>query len=401
MVRLSSPNIHQIVAVLANVMNDEPSRRAILILAFGIPHPLEGHISFSEPTSVFVPLLVDELMRYGLDEDGNHPLRVLLDTVAHASLLGWEKRQQIQGLIESLFSSTISEDETPTEPTRPAELQLHLASMNAVPAKAPPKPDTLPDTQPFVETPTLPAPPQTQRLQAVNINRWLNDLKEAEERESWSAMIHIGEHILSVEPDHTYVQRRTAEAYNQRGMMNGQERDYERAIDDFTHALELNCHDGVYFRNRAICYHAKGNYDRAIEDYSAALRIQPHVSDYYIRRALSYDRKGEYDAALQDKICAIQLDPTNAEYYKECSITYRKRSEARRMIGDFVGAWDDLKQALLEANHAIQMDERLASAYFARSRVYRMLGDKDAEAADLEYATQLGDAMAKIVAGQR
>ena len=68
-----------------------------------------------------------------------------------------------------------------------------------------------------------------------------------------------------------------AAAYNNRGYAYGHKGDYDRAIADFSKALELNPKDAHLYHNRGAAYEDKGDHDRAIADYRRALQFDPSI----------------------------------------------------------------------------------------------------------------------------
>jgi tetratricopeptide (TPR) repeat protein len=81
------------------------------------------------------------------------------------------------------------------------------------------------------------------------------------------------------------------------------------------------------FNNRGVAYKAKGDYERAIADFSKAIEIDPNYVTAYTNRALTYKDKGEYQLAIADFSKAIELDPKNA-----CTFTERSPLRQRQTL---------------------------------------------------------------------
>ena len=62
-------------------------------------------------------------------------------------------------------------------------------------------------------------------------------------------------------------------------------------------------------------YADKGEFDKAIADYTRAIELAPNAADVYYNRGSAYHEKGKYDRAIDDYIKAISLDPNLAMAY--------------------------------------------------------------------------------------
>ena len=71
--------------------------------------------------------------------------------------------------------------------------------------------------------------------------------------------------------------------------------------------------DGTISDNR------KGEHERAISDYTKAIEINPKSAFAYTDRGLAYKRKGEYDLAISDYTKAIEINLKNAVAYNRLS----------------------------------------------------------------------------------
>jgi tetratricopeptide (TPR) repeat protein len=55
-----------------------------------------------------------------------------------------------------------------------------------------------------------------------------------------------------------------------------------------------------------------GQYDKAISDYTKAIELNPKHADTYYSRGLAYNKMGQYDKAISDYTKAIELNPKHA-----------------------------------------------------------------------------------------
>lgn len=75
---------------------------------------------------------------------------------------------------------------------------------------------------------------------------------------------------------------------------------YERAIADYTTAIELDAACADAWFNRGISWYEVGDYEQSISDLTEAIRINPEDDNYYSRRSLSYLFNDQPDRAQED-----------------------------------------------------------------------------------------------------
>ena len=68
-----------------------------------------------------------------------------------------------------------------------------------------------------------------------------------------------------------------------------------------------------------------GEYDRAVEDYTRALEVDPLNSYAFYNRGITRDRKGDFAGAVADFTTAIELDRGNADFYHNRGFSLRKQ----------------------------------------------------------------------------
>jgi lipoprotein NlpI len=130
----------------------------------------------------------------------------------------------------------------------------------------------------------------------------------------------------------------TARGFSNRGNAYFAKGDNDKAIADYSQAIQLNPKDAVAFNNRGSAYLAKGNSDRAIADYSQAIQLNPRDAGAYNNRGNAYYAKGDNERAIADSSQVIQLDSKNARAYLE-------RGLANLYLGALPKALADLNQA--------------------------------------------------------
>ena len=149
-------------------------------------------------------------------------------------------------------------------------------------------------------------------------------------------------------------------------------KDYDRAIADFTKVVEFNPDtstvvkltdevvftdgnasaslganywleglDGVAaYLSRGRAYQAKGDHGRAIADFSKIVTQQPKWSKGYCHRADAYLAKDENDHAIADFTACLKMNPRHPEAYNGRAKAYRRKGDYGSAIADYYrGFW--------------------------------------------------------------
>ncbi len=86
--------------------------------------------------------------------------------------------------------------------------------------------------------------------------------------------------------------------------------DYEQSIRYFSKAIEIEPKSG-YFWLRGDVWRKKKYFERAIEDYTSAINKDPGFAPAYTDRGACYISLGKYETALADYKKALELVPSN------------------------------------------------------------------------------------------
>ena len=165
------------------------------------------------------------------------------------------------------------------------------------------------------------------------------------------------------------------DAFICRGEANRQKRNFDQAIADYGQAIELDPNDGTAYVSRAVAYSQKEDFDRAFVDYARALELNPRDVRAYLNRGTSYRARGDIDRAMADFDQAIQISPT----YK---YAYLRRGNAYVDKGDF-------NHAIADYDDGIRLDPKNARAYLMRGLVNLRAGALPRSLADLDQSLEL------------
>ncbi len=167
---------------------------------------------------------------------------------------------------------------------------------------------------------------------------------------------------------------RYAWAYVQRGFAYFFDRDYIKALTDYSKAIEIDDRDYVPYYCRALTFEKLGKQREADHDYKRAEQRAPKSTPWYIHAGNDYAMKGQYAQAIEQYTKAIELDPKIALAYNNRGVAY---SESKKYT-----------EAVADLTRAIKLDGNNFQSYFNRGYAYLRMGKFD-EAID-DNTTALG-----------
>jgi stress-induced-phosphoprotein 1 len=77
-------------------------------------------------------------------------------------------------------------------------------------------------------------------------------------------------------------------------------KDYHKAIEHFTEAINENPADHTLYSNRSACYYNLNQYTKALEDGEKCIEVKSDWGKGYQRRAMALHALGRFDEALTD-----------------------------------------------------------------------------------------------------
>jgi DNA-binding helix-hairpin-helix protein with protein kinase domain len=162
-----------------------------------------------------------------------------------------------------------------------------------------------------------------------------------------------------------------ADAYQQ-GYTAYKERDYDKAVVNFSEAIEQEPRHARAIVNRGNARYNLKDYEGAVTDYSQALKIKPNQIKALVNRGnarymlaeYSNDPDQEYNLAIADYNRAIGLDINEIE-------AYVRRGIVRAQMAKYSGESQQVyKRAIADFSQAIKLNVSKAEAYFQRGVVY-------------------------------
>jgi tetratricopeptide (TPR) repeat protein len=127
-------------------------------------------------------------------------------------------------------------------------------------------------------------------------------------------------------------------AYHNRGFTWAKKKDFDRAIADFTRAIELDPKYTRAFNKRGCAWLEKKQYARAAADFTQAVAIDAKFARAYHNRGNAMARQKDYEKAIADYTQAIRLDAYDALAFVDRSSSHHARGDDRRALADLTEA---------------------------------------------------------------
>lgn len=174
----------------------------------------------------------------------------------------------------------------------------------------------------------------------------------------------------------------SASTYHKRGLVYNNRKEWRKAIEAYTHALELghpNPHL-IYFL-RAGAQLEIGELSAMNSDFAESIRLNPLDPLVFFGRGIADIRQKDYKAAIADFTEAIRLDKRQADPRQADAYFWRGR--AYRWSGNSEKALADFSQSIL-LNPAQKTE-----IYAERAQIYQLLHDQENAIPDFDKALQI------------
>lgn len=136
--------------------------------------------------------------------------------------------------------------------------------------------------------------------------------------------------------------------------------DLDCQISNYTKAINLNVDKVEAFKNRGNAYLKKEVYDKAVADFTLAMELDPNDASLYVSRGITKAKtaktEAESTAAIKDFSDAIELEPKQADAYKQRGIAYFLRR--------------DIERAKADLEKALSLDPNDSQTYVEQAKIY-------------------------------
>lgn len=198
------------------------------------------------------------------------------------------------------------------------------------------------------------------------------------------------------------------------------QKEYDKAIVDYTKAVSLDPKNDAAYYGLGISWSKKGDYDKAITDYSRAISVNSRNEQAYSGRGAACYRKGDYNKAIADYTQALSIDPMDDEVYVGRGLAWARKGDYDKAIADYTNAislnpadiygyynrgnaWyrrGDYDKAIADYTEVINRQPTMAYAYYVRAISWYRKGDDDKALADYSNAIRFNPKSAEAYGGR-
>jgi tetratricopeptide (TPR) repeat protein len=159
-----------------------------------------------------------------------------------------------------------------------------------------------------------------------------------------------------------------ARLYDLRGFARLKQEEYDKAIADFTVAIEHEPKNARFIFNRGMAYHDGGQFEQALADYGRSLDLNNKSAATYAERGLLYNLMGEFEKAQDDFLAGYKIDPKS--FYNVYGLAMLRAASPNEKLRNG-------KEALDYAEQLMKLEKRGLNANPAMAAAYAELGDFD------------------------
>lgn len=160
------------------------------------------------------------------------------------------------------------------------------------------------------------------------------------------------------------------------GNLSFDSKDFNKAIFDFTKAIELDLNYGIAYCSRGATYGCIQKFNEAIADFTKAIELNPDYVNAYNGRGIAYYDIQKFDKAIADFTKAIELDSKNKTAYF-CR-------------GNIFHDLEEFDKAIYDYDRAIELGYNSGVVYFNRGCAHNLVQKFDKAIADYAKAIKLG-----------
>jgi len=185
-----------------------------------------------------------------------------------------------------------------------------------------------------------------------NINKYFTLGNDYTKKKEYDKAIEAYQKAIEINPNNAW-------AYNNMGLCFYHKKEYDKAIEAYQKAIELDPNYARAYNNMGLCFYHKKEYDKAIEAYQKAIELDPNYAKAYNNMGLCFYHKKEYDKAIKAYQKAIELVPNYARAYRHMGIINAYKKEYDKAIEAYQKAIE------LDPNYALAYDN-IGNSYYEK-----------------------------------
>lgn len=145
----------------------------------------------------------------------------------------------------------------------------------------------------------------------------------------------------------------SADEFKNLGNQEFKNKNFEKAAELYSKAIELNPAEITYYSNRSGSYASLGRFQEALDDANKCIELNPAYVKGYSRKGLALQRLGRDEEALEAYDAGLKVDPSNEQLKADkAAIT----EVAQQSMGDLMGLLNnpDIKKMMQENPQMLQ-----------------------------------------------
>jgi len=124
----------------------------------------------------------------------------------------------------------------------------------------------------------------------------------------------------------------SGESWKDKGNEEFKKGNYEKAIEFYTYATEVDPKNHIYLTNRSLCYASMKRWDKSLRDAEKSIALKNTWTKGWYRKAVALREMEQYQKAFECFEKCSELEPNNNEYKKAAAeakrLMYKDMSEA-------------------------------------------------------------------------
>ncbi|MEO5717474.1 MAG: tetratricopeptide repeat protein [Chthoniobacterales bacterium] len=198
--------------------------------------------------------------------------------------------------------------------------------------------------------------------------------------------------------------------HTNRGVKYAKKKQYDKAIEEFTKAIELQPKDPKNYRNRALTYRLMGETKKSKADEAKAIEVSPKSVKSHIANARALIRDKNYKEALNELNSALEMESRNTTTLRLRAYVYLLQNKWEKAIADYTVAINSVREvdvegrsrrgfayrnlkkydlALEDFSKVIEVQPKDVESYRRRVYIYRKLNENEKAVADLKKILEL------------